>query len=80
MQLLLGHTKMDSTVRYLGIELEVESAEKEWFKDGRSAEVLVEGEKIGFIGEFSEQVVENWELERNVAGFELDLEKLKELK
>jgi phenylalanyl-tRNA synthetase beta chain len=64
--------------RDLGIELEVREDEKLFFRQGRSGKILLDGEEIGFIGEFSEEVRENWELEMNTAGFELDLEKVKE--
>ncbi|MFT4892353.1 MAG: phenylalanyl-tRNA synthetase beta chain [Candidatus Nanohaloarchaea archaeon] len=63
--------------RDLGIELEVREEEKPFFRDGRSGKVLLDGEEVGFIGEFSEQVRKNWELEMKTAGFELDLEKIK---
>jgi len=66
--------------RDLGVEFEVLADEKEFFESGRSADVFMDGNKIGFIGELSESVLENWELERAVAGFELDLEKVMELK
>ncbi|MFQ3275685.1 MAG: phenylalanyl-tRNA synthetase beta chain, partial [Candidatus Nanohaloarchaea archaeon] len=62
--------------RDLGIELEVREEEKPFFRQGRSGKILLEGEEIGFIGEFSEEVRENWELEMKTACFELDLEKV----
>lgn len=62
--------------RDLGVDFRLQKAEKGFMKDGRCAEVLLEGEKIGFIGEYSDQVVENWDLDRSVAGFEIYMEKL----
>jgi phenylalanyl-tRNA synthetase beta chain len=62
--------------RDLGVELEVRESERTFMKDGRCAEILVEGEEIGFIGQYSDQVMANWELDEPVAGFELYLEKL----
>lgn len=62
--------------RDLGIELEVEEAQKPFFQDARSGLVLVDGEEAGFIGQFSEEVLEKWELEKPAAGFELDLEEI----
>ncbi|MFB6192912.1 MAG: phenylalanine--tRNA ligase subunit beta [Candidatus Nanohaloarchaea archaeon] len=64
--------------RDLGLELEVEEAEKPFFMDGRSGKVVLNGEEVGFIGQFSEKVLENWELEKPAAGFELDLRKINE--
>lgn len=67
--------------RDLGIELEVREGQEEFFQEARSGKVLVDGEEIGFIGQFSEEVLEKWSLEKPTAGFELDLEKVnRELK
>lgn len=65
--------------RELGIELNVEREKKPYFKKQRSATVEVDGEEVGIIGQFSEEVRENWELERPVSGFELDFNKLNEM-
>ena len=64
--------------RDLGIELEVKEGQEEFFQEARSGKVLVGGEKIGFIGQFSEEVLEEWDLEKPTTGFELDLEKVNE--
>ncbi len=64
--------------RELGLEFDVKEGEKGCFRDQRSAEVYIEGEKVGIIGELSEEVLDNWELERPTAGFELDAESLLE--
>lgn len=66
--------------RDLGLDFELEASEEEFMEDGRSATVLLDGEGVGFIGEYSEKVASNWELDLNVAGFELDVEKIRELK
>ena len=65
--------------RDLGLELELEASEKKFMADGRSAAVFFEGEKVGFVGQYSEDVASNWELDLNVAGFELNVEKIREL-
>lgn len=62
--------------RDLGIDFEVKEAEKSFMKDGRCAKIILQGEEIGFIGEYSEKVAENWDLNRDVAGFEIYAEKL----
>ncbi|QGA80100.1 phenylalanine--tRNA ligase subunit beta [Candidatus Nanohalobium constans] len=64
--------------RDLGMDLEVRDGEKPFFMDARTGEVVVEDEKVGFIGQFSEEILENWELDKPTAGFELDLEKINE--
>ena len=70
--------KLQVLERDLGIELEVEEDDKPFFRAGRSGKLILDGEEIGFIGEFSDKVLENWELEMKTAGFELDLEKIRE--
>lgn len=62
--------------RDLGVKLEVEKEKKSFYKDARSGKILIDGEEAGNIGEFSETIQKNWELEKTMAGFELDLEKL----
>ena len=64
--------------RDLGIDLDVRESSEPFFQDTRSGEVLVNGEKAGFVGQFSEKVLDNWDLEKPAAGFELDLEKIQE--
>lgn len=65
--------------RELGVVFEVERSEKEYFESNRSADISYEGDVIGEIGQLSEQVRENWELERPVSGFELDLTRLNQM-
>ncbi|MFB6190442.1 MAG: phenylalanine--tRNA ligase subunit beta [Candidatus Nanohaloarchaea archaeon] len=62
--------------RDLGLEFEVRSPGIDCFKEGRSADIYLENERIGSIGEISRSVLDSWELEMPAAGFELDVEKL----
>jgi phenylalanyl-tRNA synthetase beta chain len=62
--------------RDLGAELEVRESERSFMKDGRCAKILLDGDEIGFIGQYSDQVVTNWGLEEPVAGFEIYLDEL----
>lgn len=66
--------------RDLGVGFEIKPDEKDWLATNRSADIFLDGKKVGFIGELSEQVRKNWELEMPVAAFEIDLESLKEVK
>lgn len=66
--------------RDLDVEFEIKPDEKNWFATNRSADIFLNDKKVGFIGELSEQLRKNWELEMPVAAFEIDLERLKELK
>ncbi len=65
--------------RDLGIDFEVTESRHSSFRKERSGEIICDGKSVGVIGEFSDAVVENWELERPVAGFEMDMEKLSDM-
>jgi len=65
--------------RDLGEDFRVKADEKPFLKSNRSGDIFIDGEKLGFIGEISQQVVENWDLEKPVAVFELNIDKLYEL-
>lgn len=60
--------------RDLGVEFDISSPGKSCFRENRSGEIHLEEEKVGTIGEFSPEVTENWGLEREAAGFELDVD------
>ena len=62
----------------LGLEFVLEQDHYEYGKSKRSAKISIEGEEIGYICEFKDEVADNWGLEVNVSGFELDLEQLEE--
>ena len=76
----VGYTDARQVLQVLerdtGLEFKLSSREKSFAREGRSADILYESEKIGFICEYSSEVTENWNLDLNVTGFELDLEKL----
>jgi phenylalanyl-tRNA synthetase beta chain len=62
--------------RDLGIDLEIKSSERPFFKNSRSADVYVEEQRIGFVGEFSGKVCDSWQLDNPVSGFEINLEEV----
>ncbi|WEL23030.1 phenylalanine--tRNA ligase subunit beta [Candidatus Nanohalovita haloferacivicina] len=66
--------------RDLGLEFDVQEKYRSCFKESRSAAVYFKDKRVGIIGEFSEEVIENWELSYPAAGLELDVEKILELK
>ncbi|MBS3817079.1 MAG: phenylalanine--tRNA ligase subunit beta [Candidatus Thermoplasmatota archaeon] len=80
----VGFTEMKSLVggllTSLGEKMAVEPKKHDSFIEGRCASVIVDGEELGFFGEVSPEVLENFELENPVGGFELDFEKLYSLK
>ena len=58
--------------------LKGDSAVSEPFEPKRSAEIVVDGEVIGVVGEFKNSVRLNFKLAEYLAGFELDLDKILE--
>ncbi len=63
--------------RELAIErLRVQAAELPWLQPGRSSEVLVGGDVVGWLGEVHPVVLERLEAEPPVCAFELDVAKL----
>jgi len=70
--------KLQVIERDLGLQIEVQKDEKQFFQQSRAGKITVQGDEVGFIGQFSEKVLENWELNHPTAGFELDLEKIQE--
>ncbi len=66
--------------RDIGVNFILEASEKEFAEEGRAADILLNGEQVGFICQYSEDVVENWELDMKASGFELDISKILEMK
>ena len=59
-----------------GLRLAFERAEKPFLHPGKCADVLLEGEKIGYLGELAPDLAEELSLETNVYIGELDFAKL----
>ena len=64
-------TALLETVR---LPYDLRRATEPFLHPGRSAAVLVEGERIGWLGEIHPLVADAWELKDVLAGFELDLD------
>jgi phenylalanyl-tRNA synthetase beta chain len=62
--------------RDLGIELTVEESSKPFFQENRSGKIELDSKTVGFIGQFSENILNNWDIDKPTSGFELDLEKV----
>ena len=72
-----GKGVLEVLARELAIErFKVRAAEKPWLQPGRSAEVLVGGDVVGWIGEVHPRVLARFEADAPVSAFELDLAKL----
>ena len=66
--------------RDLGLEFDVQEKYRGCFKDSRSAAVYFDDKRVGIIGEFSEEVADNWDLSYPAAGLEINIEKVHSLK
>jgi len=64
---------LDSVMRHLGFEYELEEVEHPSFIPGRVGKIVVDGKAIGIIGEIHPAVLEKWGIEMPVAGFEVFL-------
>jgi phenylalanyl-tRNA synthetase beta chain len=62
----------------LGIDLDVKEEKVPYFHDDRTAVLELDEERIGVVGEFSTEVLGNWDLDKPVAGFEIDLDLIQE--
>lgn len=67
---------VEAVLRELGAKHEVKPLEHPSFLDGRAAEVVAEGERLGIFGELHPEVILGFELEHPVVGFELELERI----
>jgi len=79
-----GFTEMKSLIQgfmeNMGIDSSFESIDHESFIEGRCAGVVMDEEELGYYGEIHPEVLERYDLENPVIGFEFDLEKLMDLK
>jgi phenylalanyl-tRNA synthetase beta chain len=67
---------VDAFMREFMADYEITESSDSAFLEGRRADILVDGKKIGVMGEFHPQVVTNFGLGQPVVGFEIDLEGL----
>ena len=75
---------VENLLEALNIKAEIKTlkstdAEVKPFEKKRAAEIIVNGETIGVVGEFRSSVKRNFKLNDFLAGFELDFDKLVEL-
>ena len=67
---------LNSIMKNLGIKYSLEEENDKRFIDGRCSSIVVNNEKIGTMGEVHPEVLENFEIEKPVAGLEMNIEKL----
>ncbi len=70
-----GRAVAEALLREFNLDWTVERFEHSSLLQERSAEFLVDGEHVGFVGEIHPEVILNFELENPVVGFELKLPK-----
>jgi len=67
---------LDYIMSALDLKYEIEEAEHNSFIIGRVGRVVIDGKKIAYIGEIHPQVLQNWNLEMPVSGFEINITEL----
>ncbi|MEA2199240.1 MAG: phenylalanyl-tRNA synthetase beta chain [Solirubrobacteraceae bacterium] len=65
---------LTALLQTLRVSYEVEPATEPFLHPGRSAAALIDGERIGWLGEIHPLVTAAWDVDEIVAGFELDLD------
>lgn len=65
---------LDAFLSSMKVNYKLKRCKHASFIEGRVADVVVNGKKIGFIGEIHPAVLKNWRLEMPVAAFEIDLD------
>jgi phenylalanyl-tRNA synthetase beta chain len=68
-----AYAAADAILRNLSIDYCVKESADSAFIEGRRADVMVNGKKVGVFGEIHPAVLTGFELEHSVAAFELDL-------
>jgi len=64
---------VQAVMRELDVEWDVDHCSDGMFIEGRCACVIVDGKEVGVFGEVHPEVLENFEIQNPVVGFELDL-------
>ena len=64
---------VEAVMRERMVEYEVVVSDDPAFMEGRRADIIVDGKKVGVMGEFFPQVIVNFGLGQPVLGFEIDL-------
>lgn len=67
---------LDYLMRMIGLEYELEPAESPYFIDGRAAKIIVNGEKIGYMGEVPPRILNNLKVKMPISALEINIDKL----
>jgi len=71
---------LESFFMNLGVEWEIKPAINPSFIEGRAGTVIVNGTEVGIVGEVNPLVLEAWKLENPTAAFEVNFQRIIELK
>jgi phenylalanyl-tRNA synthetase beta chain len=71
---------LDSLLMNLGLTLSIEEVVHPSFIEGRVGSIVINGEKVGVIGEIHPLVLESWGLENPASAFEINFDKIVALK
>ncbi len=71
---------IDGFFKNLGITWKIEAINHPSFIEGRTGAILVNGSKVGLLGEISPQVLESWKLENPTVAFEMNIEQILKIK
>ncbi len=78
-----GYTEMKEIMDSLLLNLDVKSTitrdNQPYFIDGRNAKIIINGKKIGRIGEIHPEILEKWRIEVPIASFEFNLSSIYEI-
>ncbi len=67
----------ESLLEITGVDVEIEKHEEDMFMGERSGTIVANGKDVGVVGEIHPEVLENWNIEKPVVAFEMDLETLR---
>lgn len=67
---------LDSLMENLGFKYDLKPMKHPSFIEGRAADVITHGKKIGVVGELHPAVLSNWKLEMPIAALEVNLDEL----
>ncbi|MBI4017746.1 MAG: phenylalanine--tRNA ligase subunit beta [Candidatus Aenigmarchaeota archaeon] len=67
---------LDAFMKNLGLAYALKRSQHNSYIEGRTAEIIVGGASLGYIGEVHPEVLNNWGLEKPAVAMEIDAEKL----
>jgi phenylalanyl-tRNA synthetase beta chain len=69
----------DYLIKMLGLEYKIEESSKKGMIEGRTGSIVLNGKKIGYLGEVHPDTLHNWNIKMPIALIEISLEELMNL-